>query len=44
MSALTKRGRGRPKGTTSVWRNAANVAAHPSYGSQVFQCQWLEHF
>jgi hypothetical protein len=27
MSALTKRGRGRPKGTTSVWRNAANVAA-----------------
>jgi hypothetical protein len=26
MSALAKRGR--PKGTTSVWRNAANVAAH----------------
>jgi hypothetical protein len=32
MSVLAKRGRGRPKGTTSVWRNAANVAAHHASG------------
>jgi hypothetical protein len=38
MSALTKRGRGRPKGTTSVWRNAANVAAH--HASVLFEL-WL---
>jgi hypothetical protein len=38
MSALAKRGRGRPKGTTSVWRNAANVAAH--HASVLFEL-WL---
>jgi hypothetical protein len=38
MSALTKRKRGRPKGTTSVWRNPANVAAH--HASVLFEL-WL---
>ena len=38
MSALTKRGRGRPKGTTSVWRNPANVAAH--HAAALFEL-WL---
>ncbi len=38
MSVLAKRGRGRPKGTTSVWHNPANVAAH--HASVVFEL-WL---